>query len=539
LSETKRYTFLKSRNGENVPAFILPNGDTQPLHSMIDPKKEAERLISSSSITNNSFLIFFGLGGGFAPLAALEQSDSRVTVIDFNKNDINELLKGKDYSALLNNDRFTLLADISPEELKTFIIENFNPALSTGIRTIPLRARIERDTDKFDEAAAVIKQAIEIVSGDYSVQAHFGIRWFSNIIRNISQTGKYNNNFFTELKKSNIKKAAVVAAGPSLDRQLSSLAMFKSHGGFIISTDTALGALLNNNIEPDAVVSIDCQLISYYHFTGLNMRRIPLIMDIASPPLLCGLSSAPIFFSGGHPLCSYFNSNWKYFPRLDTSGGNVTYACLSLAESLNIPRITLFGADFSYIRSRTYARGTYIYPYFYNRQNRLSPMEAQMSRFLYRSPFLPQEDGQRKNYYETSSLRFYREKLEEKVFSMSQHVTCEPGDGAPVNTGNSSRKECEEHLDIGENITDNKEISGEDFLKNYRDDISILPQVRERENYLLKLNSKEKQVFTTLLPLAAAVKKRRPELELKELIEETKRFSAAKIEAVLKNLNFN
>jgi len=532
MNEQNRYTFLKSRSGEDVPAFILPNGETQPLHSMIDPKKEAVRLISSSSIADNDFVIFLGLGGGFAPLAALEQTDSMVVVIDFNKDDIKELLNGKDYSALVNNNRFTLLVDLSPEELKTFIIENFNPALSGGIKTIPLRTRTEKDAEKFENAAQIIKSAIEIISGDYSVQAHFGIRWFSNIIRNIMHADNRNDFFYTELKKRQIEKSAVVAAGPSLDQQLASLKKFKSQGGFVISSDTALGALLHNGIEADIVVSIDCQHISYYHFAGLNARHIPLVLDIASPPLLCGLTSKPVFFLSGHPLALYLNSSWKRFPMLDTSGGNVTYACLSLAESLNIPRITLFGSDFSYVKSRTYARGTYIYPYFHNRQNRLSPLEAQMSRFLYRSPFLPSE--QKKDYYETSSLKFYREKLEEKVSCMRSAVTCEPGSGARINLSNFPQGEREERKEGEEEGKDNKTLSGKEFLINYRDDILALPEAGERENYLSKLKIKEKRVFITLLPFIAGIKKRKPELKLKELITEAKRLSAKKIDSVLK-----
>jgi len=533
MNEIKRYAFLKSRGAEIIPAFILPNGDTQPLHSMIDPVREAERLISSSS--NNDFLIFLGLGGGFAPLAALEKTNARVVVIDFNKSEIEELLAGKDYSKLLSSDRFNLLVDFSAQKIKTFILENFNPCLYSGIKTIPLRTRIDQDTAKFDSVTVIIKEAIEDVSGDYSVQAHFGLRWFSNIIRNIKRAENQDSNILSEFKKRRITNAAIAAAGPSLDAQLPSLLKFKSQGGFIISSDTALGALLHNGIEPDVVVNIDCQHISYFHFAGLNMRHIPLVLDIASPPLLGDLSHAPIFFSSGHPLCLYLNSNWKHFPHLDTSGGNVTYACLSLAESLGSQNITLFGADFSYIKNRTYARGTYIYPYFYKTQNRLSSLEAQMSRFLYRSPFLPQEN-EHKDYYETSQLRFYRQRLEEKVLSMRANVTCEPGNGAPINLKRAvGITQASDNGNIEfENNGKGLNIYGNDFLRIYKNDILSLPEAGEKENYLLKLNKKERQIFTTLLPFAAAVKKRNAHLEFKELITEVKRRSAEKIDSVLK-----
>ena len=332
--KNKFYTFLKSREGEIVPAINLPNGENQPLHSMIDPKKEAQRLVST--IGDMGFVIFLGLGGGFSAEAALELTGADIVVIDFNKDSMEELFAGKDYSFILNNSRFSLLMDPGDEEIKRFILENYKPALHGGIKTIPLRTRIEHDRQKFEKAAAAVQEAIEIVSGDYSVQAHFGKRWFSNIIRNIKTADTFKNNNLTGndlIKANSIKKAAIAAAGPSLDTQLPELLQLQSQGVFIISTDTALGALLHNKIEPNAVVSIDCQHISYYHFMGNNLCKdkcIPLILDIASPPMLADLNAvSPVFFSSGHPLAHYICANWQKLPLLDTSGGNVTYACLS------------------------------------------------------------------------------------------------------------------------------------------------------------------------------------------------------------------
>ncbi|GBU29205.1 hypothetical protein R84B8_02769 [Treponema sp. R8-4-B8] len=531
MNNANYYTFQKSRNGETVPAIINKDGGSLPLHSMIDPIREAQRLVST--IGKTDFVIFLGLGGGFAAHAALELTTSNIVIIDFNKDGIAELFANRDYSKLLNNGRVSVLIDLTEEEIKSFVIENFIPALCGGIKTFPLRTRTEHDKLKFEKAAAAIQQAIDAVSGDYSVQSHFGLRWFSNIIRNIKNT--QTNNFFAEKRENPIQEAAIVAAGPSLDTQISSLAEFKSRNGFIICADTALGVLLHNNIVVDAVVSIDCQHISYYHFMGIinqNGKKIPLILDIASPPLLCGLSQfTPVFFSSGHPLTRYLCAHWKYFPQLDTSGGNVTYAALSLAQTLGAKHITLFGADFSYIRSQTYARGTYIYPYFNRKQTRLAPMEAQLSAFLYRAPFLPNEDGQKKDYYETASLRFYRKKLEEKAATMDAEIKSEPGLGAPINLNYARKNANVQRAIYKENKTT---MSGTAFLEQYRKDIAALPTPNETGNYLNKLNEKEKQILTTLLPTAAALKHRSTNNKTTaELIESTKYHCIKQIDKIL------
>jgi len=513
------YTFLTSRSGEIVPAIIDKDGVSRPLHSTVDPIREAERLVSTIP-QDTGFVIFLGLCGGFAPQIALSKTSAQIVVIDFNKDGIKELLSSKDYAPLLNNGRFSLLTDFTLDEIKKYILENYNPVLCGGIKVIPMRTRTEHNLEKFNKAAAVIQEAIDTAASDFSVQAHFGLRWFSNIIHNIKNAESTDQSF--SAKK--INEAAIVAAGPSLDGQITALAEYKSKDVFIICSDTALTVLLHNNIEPDAVVSIDCQHISHYHFFGCNIRSIPLILDIASPPLLSRFSTLPVFFSSGHPLALYISRYWRSLPLIDTSGGNVTYACLSLAQTLGAKQITLFGADFSYVRSQSYARGTYVYPYFNRRQNRLSPAEAQMSTFLYRSPFLPREN-EAQIYHETSSLRFYRKKLEEKAAAIDAQIRAFPGQGAPINLTNKIVHNTEKK-NYAPGAAGNQNKSGIEFLEQYRNDIAALPASG--------LNEKERQIFTTLLPTAAALKHRNTNNKTAtELIELTKNHCIKQIDKIL------
>ena len=510
MADKKHYTFLQSRNGKTVPAITSPQGNVLPLHSMIDPVREAERLVSTIP-AQTGFVIFLGLGGGYAPQAVLANTDAQVVVIDFNQDGITELLSSMDFSGLLKNERFTLLTDPQEADLKKLILENYKPAIHGGIKVIPLRTKTETDRQKFDFAAAVIQEAIESAAADYSVQAHFGKRWFSNILRNIKAV-EATDSFAAIERFSGIHDAAIVAAGPSLDRHTGDLLELKSRNVFIICCDTALPVLLHNKIEPDAVVSIDCQFISYYHFIGLDqsaLRRIPLFLDITSPSLVSGFSSLPVFLCGGHPLAHYISRHWKPLPVLDTSGGNVAYACLSLAELLGVQNLTVFGADFSYIRSSTYARGSYVFPFFEKKQNRLSPLEALHSSFLYRSPFLPPENpGQKQERYETAQLRFYRKKFEEKAAGIKAQIKIK-------------RKKTTEEFHRGEKISAYK------FLEQYRRDVLAL-SVNSLQGSLKERHSME--IFFTLLPLAAALKKREPALRAKDLIEESKKYCAEEID---------
>jgi hypothetical protein len=525
-----RYKFLESRSGEIIPALIDSAGGGHPLHSLVDPRREGERLIAALG-KDEGFLVFLGLGGGYAVEAALKQAGIfRVLVVDYDINGIAELLCSREYITILGDPRFRLMVDPSGEELEKFILENYQPVLAGGIRVLPLRGRTEFAAPEFQAAGERIQGTLAKVSADYSVQAYFGARWFSNIIRNLEQAEARDSPF------PPIREAAICAAGPSLDSQLPLLAELRAKKAprpFIIAGDTSLPGLLQAGIEPDAVVSIDCQHISYYHFMAGMPPHIPLFLDLASPPLVASRSSRPRFFSGGHPLSLYISRRWRPLPPVDTSGANVTYACLSLAETLGAEEIAIYGADFSYPRGQTYARGTYIYPYFDKDQNRLSPTESLFSAFLYRNPSLTRVQGPGESwYYETALLRRYRAVLENKAASLEIPVYPVPGRGAPLQIRQTGKRRSLRLLRLF--AAGQQRISARAFLQEYRAGIKKLPPLgKNLQAGLANFNGEERAIFTTLLPLAAALKRRESALSPAETIEAVQDYCVREIDKLV------
>jgi hypothetical protein len=100
-----------------------------------------------------------------------------------------------------------------------------------------------------------------------------------------------------------------------------------------------------------------------------------------------------------------------------------------------------------------------------------------------------------------------------------------PGQGAPINLSVKTARNAKSHVPVAEN----RQISGIEFLEQYRKDIADLPSGG--------LNEKESRIFTTLLPAAAALKHRNKAfaegLKTAELIEETKRYCVRQIDKIL------
>ncbi|MDR1507986.1 MAG: DUF115 domain-containing protein [Treponema sp.] len=512
-TDGNEYRFLPSRTGEIIPALTLPSGSARPLHSTMDPKREAERLIATAG--EEGFFVFFGLGGGFAPEAALERKETKhVLVIDYGCNGAAELLCSKNYTGLFGDSRFKMLIDPPKGAIQDYITLKYRPVLQGGIRVFPLLPRTEGDK-AFGGAHEEIKNAIDLCTRDYSVQAWFGKRWFSNILRNLSLAEQ------SRFSLPPARRAAITAAGPSLDSQIPLLKKERA-SVFLIATDTSLPALLNQGLEPDGVLSIDCQHISYHHFFSSLPRQTFLFLDLASPHTIAALGKKTVFFAGGHPLAQYIKRVWRPLPGLDTSGANVAYAAVSLAENLGATEITLYGADFSYPRGRTYARGAYIYPFFENRQTRFFSMETQHSGFLYRSPFLEKMVKADHSFsYRTESLKFYQAALEQKAASSPAHIRW----GNPL-SGQGGRRRNFPGREISAIWPGNANCSAAGFLEAYKKKLESLSSFDDS----LEEN---RNVLTTILPSAAAFRRLSPSLDADELFRETRSWCVAALEKVI------
>jgi hypothetical protein len=496
-----RIGIARARTGALVPLVRIRSRGV-PLHSLYDPLAEARKAVAT--LPETGCVVTYGLGAGHLVSALLERPDvALVFIVEKDASTLRSLLALFPLERLLCDPRVTLCA--GTEAIHARLPSAWLPALMGNLGTMPLRAWCDIDPSFLERAASEVQKGINAARADYAVQAHFGKRWHTNILLNLERMGCCNRHI------PEVGSACITAAGPSLDENFANVAAEKG-SSFIVATDTSLPALRGAGIEPDAVLSIDCQNHSCHHFMHGAPENALVVFDAASPPCLARRYPHAAFVRSNHPLLSYFAVRGLTLPLLDMSGGNVTHAAMSLGRSLGAARVSLFGADFSYPDGKPYARGTYLYDFFGCRQGRLAPLESQFAAFLFRSPGISRQSVEGTHLYTTPILTAYRDKLVEMIGALDAEVMPAAGHGLPLP---SIRRA---HLEAGPHPSGSRrdpawEQAGmksdwKGLLAGYARGLEDLAQIPAKPGPSFhSLSTAQAELVLTLLPVAASMRR--------------------------------
>ncbi len=163
---------------------------------------------------------------------------------------------------------------------------------------------------------------------------------------------------FSDVDK-NIVPAMIVSAGPSLDKNVELIKDAKNKA-FIIAVDTAIKPLLNKNIIPDLVVTID--MLKYpIIFMHTKFKNIPILVAPDSNKELIPLYSGKRFYAG--KIKSYFNSLYQELKGelllpVET-GGSVAHNAFSAALFMGFKKIILVGQDLAYTGEKLHADSSF------------------------------------------------------------------------------------------------------------------------------------------------------------------------------------
>ena len=403
---------IMTKTGQEIPLYA--NG--HPAHSKYNPSNEKMNLPENFS----GCVVCAGIAGSFHIAGIADRPEiTRIIAVEADEESLEFARKIQTTGKLASSAKIVMC---SIETLFQTIKQNYLPALHGNMCFSSLFSWERENPDLTKKIQETTRNALQDISRDYSVQAHFGLLWQRNILLNLRNLATHKtrtrNSFDTSLT------AAIIAAGPTLDKSMEKIRQNRNKY-FIISTDTAYQTLIKNGIYCDAVISVDSQRVSSEHFFGCPDSANGLthfVFDIASNPLAVNSvlekGHEIEFVKSHHPLCELALGK-SPLKTLSSGGGTVTIASCDWARLSGFSTMELFGADFSYSAGKPYASGTYLDNKFNSISSRTESSEKTFAGLMFRTELISKGN----DTYSTQILDYYRETLEQwqKEFSYERN----------------------------------------------------------------------------------------------------------------------
>lgn len=335
------------------------------LQSKYDPKREAQRFASKFDEEIIKHVLFVGVGAGYHIQAFMEaHPDTKFSIYEPNEEVLHAYLSNFQLDDLPLRQLAKIFTGTEEEsvttELQVLLAASKNVL---KIITLPVYEKI------FGEQIQVIlEKSLESIKEKHSSLAtnvSFQKRWTINSIKNFPTVLK-TPNILHDIDRSSFegKPAIIVAAGPSLNEEFENLRYIKENGlAYIFSVGSAINALIEQGIYPDAACTYDPQDINY--------RVIQIIKDkgITEIPLVFGTSV------GFETLENYRGELLHMIVSQDTvapallkssktetldfvnDAPSIAVVTFQLLSKLGCSPIILAGQNLAYIRNHYYAKG--------------------------------------------------------------------------------------------------------------------------------------------------------------------------------------
>ena len=205
-----------------------------------------------------------------------------------------------------------------------------------------------------------------MLQGEKNTLADIGAEMADNVIANLWNMSGYstvdelveyfvNNGVDTE----NIP-FVIVSAGPSLDKNIEELRAVKGHG-FIVAVDSAIRKMLEHDIIPDLIVTVDtCKPLVL--FEDDRVKHIPMVVCGQSRQEVYAQHKAQMFVFTEDEFVLYFYKHFGHKISPLRTGGSVANNAFSLGLFLGFKKIILVGQDLAFTNNKKHASNVYDEP---------------------------------------------------------------------------------------------------------------------------------------------------------------------------------
>lgn len=343
----------------NKALVVNKDNNKYRLNSIYRPVSEAEKWADQYEFYSiNISVLMFGMGNLLFVREMLRrlQSDAKVYLYEPDIAVFLYDIYNLDIVDILKDDRVDLFVnDINQREFKDIVRDEIDWSMlpTQIVCNHPVYDKIYED--EYEEFLKWVQDINNLEKINRDTEKYMSAWFTTNVIKNLKyvKESNYVSEFVGKIPED--VPAIIVAAGPSLDKNIDELK--KAEGkAFIFATDTSIKYLLAHNIKFDAFITLDAKK-TIDHFQDERCYNVPMFCVIESRNALLELHTGrKIWFRGSvymYDLYSRFN---REFPTYN-SGGSVATAAFSVCVSMGIKNIVLIGQDLAYSGGVTHAGG--------------------------------------------------------------------------------------------------------------------------------------------------------------------------------------
>jgi len=340
-------------------------GKSQYIHSKYDPEKEAERFVTKFENETYKNVLFIGLGLGYHVKKFMEiHPNTNFSIYEPDE----EIFYG-----YLSN---TSLKDLPLNKLKRIITGSNPTEITNKLDTILQEANgvikiiILPVYEKYygDQIELIMKNVVDSMKDrKSSILTNFSYqkRWTINSIKNFPVVLN-TPNILLDIDKKLFegKPAIIVAAGPSLNEEFENLRYIKEHNlAYIFSVGSAINALIEKGIYPDAACTYDPQDINYKVINIIkekNIKEIPLIFGSSVGfETLIDYPGKMLHMIVSQDTVSPLLLKHNYTDVLETvnDAPSISVVIYQVLVKLGFTDIILVGQNLAYVNKKHYANG--------------------------------------------------------------------------------------------------------------------------------------------------------------------------------------
>ncbi|MEM9175866.1 MAG: 6-hydroxymethylpterin diphosphokinase MptE-like protein [Myxococcota bacterium] len=351
---------LAAASTDGVEEEIGPRGaqilvqDGVRLGSAYDPEQEGRQIAERMAEAPADIMVAvgFGLGEQFAPY--LEHNPATLIIYEPSLARLKAALSRLSISELVATHRDLYFAS-DPVQLTRFLNARYTPGLR--MRVFPHPAVLRLDQEAVAEAVKATRNAKDVVDVQRLTSIEMLMPWAWVTARNgrrIAETPQ-----FGQLSDAfEGKPAVVVAAGPSLDKQLALLEEIQERV-VVIGIGQTTGALRDAGIDADFVHVLESRDVSHQLTDAGETSDLIVAPSADADPAIFDVPSRAKFTvtSSGGALGVWIAeaTGEKHF---SIGGGTVAQGAVGMAMMLGCNPIALIGQDLAFTDGRRYAKGT-------------------------------------------------------------------------------------------------------------------------------------------------------------------------------------